>query len=139
MILWHYWIIFGLILFIIEMFTPAMFFLNLAIAAFITALAAWLGLSLSVQVFVFAAISLLLLLFLRPYFLRHKPKSVAEITDTYVGKQAKTLEPTDEFEGRIKIYDEEWKARSSSKIDAGKKVKILKSENLIMYVEEIKE
>lgn len=141
MLFWHYWIIFGLILFIVEMFTPAMFFLNLAVAAIVAALAAFLGFNLTVQVFVFAAVSLVLLMFLRPYFLKNMPKTLPAIEDTYIGKVATTISPTSEFDGRIRIYDEEWQARSLDKtaIEAGKKVKIIKNKSLIMYVEEIKE
>ena len=55
--LWIIWIIAGVVFFVIEIFTPILFFLNLAIAALITAIAAYFSIPLVWQAILWGILS----------------------------------------------------------------------------------
>jgi len=139
--LWLLWIIAGVIFFVIEIFTPLLFFLNLAIAALITASIAYFGIGIIWQVIIWGILSALLLLFLRPLLVKstEQPEEASGIEASYIGKEAKTIQPTDKENGRITIYGEDWIARSvdGSEIPENTIVKIIRYENSIFFVEKI--
>ena len=56
-----------------------------------------------------------------------------------IGKEAKTIQPTDKENGRITIYGEDWIARSvdGNEIPKDTIVKIISYENSIFFVEKI--
>ena len=139
--LWLIWVIAGVILFIVELFTPILFFLNLAIAAFFAAIGAYFGLSGWWQVGIFGISAGILLGFLRPFLIKnvHKVDTTSGLEEKYFGKTAKTIRPTGPIDGRIAIYGEEWGARSTdgSEIPEGTDVKIIRNDGTIFYVERI--
>ncbi len=137
--IWQVWCIAAFVLLILEMFTPALFFLNLALAALIVALFSYFGFSFVAQAFVFLVVSVSLIAFLRPFIMkkRNGKEKLTGINDKYINNVAKVVQEVTKEEGRIAIYGEEWNARSVEEevISVGEKVKIVKNENLIMYVE----
>lgn len=141
MILWEIFAIAGLVFLILEMLVPSMFFLNLAIAGFITAIAAiwitnWITL-----IILFAILSILSIAFLRPILVKSKQDKEKEtgMESKYIGKIVKVIEPVNKFSGAITIYDERWEARAEvdEPIPAGSEVKIIKYDSLILTVEKI--
>lgn len=141
MVLWEIFAIAGLICLILEMVVPSMFFLNLAVAGFITAIIAvyltnWVALSI-----IFVFLSILSILFLRPVLLRNKKTKEQEtgIEGKYIGKEAKVTDTITKTSGAISIYDERWEARilGDEEIPAGSMAKIIKNESLIMFVEKV--
>lgn len=141
--IWQIWCSIGLILLLLEMFTPALFFINLAIAAFFSAIFAYLGYSFLTQTIVFSILAILCISFLRPFMLQKIKNNGKKtgIEDKYIGHQAKVVHDVTATSGRIALYGEEWDARSVNDdlIPQGSFVKILKNESLIMYVESVKE
>ena len=139
--LWLIWVIAGVILFIVELFTPALFFLNLAIAAFFSAIAAYFGLSGWWQVAIFGISAGILLGFLRPLLIKNvqKDDTTTGLDEKYFGQTAKTIRPTGANDGRVTIYGEEWGARSidGNEIPEGVDVKIIRNEGTILFVEKI--
>ena len=139
--LWLVWVISGVILFIVEIFTPTLFFLNLAIAAFFAAIGAYFGLSGWWQVGIFAISSGILLGFLRPLLVKNvqKDDTTTGLDEKYFGQIAKTIRPTNATDGRVTIYGEEWAARSTdgSEISEGENVKIVRNDGTIFFVERI--
>jgi membrane protein implicated in regulation of membrane protease activity len=139
MVNWIIWCYLGVILAIIELFAPALFFLNLAIAAFLTSIPAYFGASFAIQTIIFLVLSTLLLFFIRPFLVNktNNGGSKHSALSEYIGKTAKVIEDVAENVGRISIYDENWEARSIDKsiIPKGTIVKIRSFDNLIMYVE----
>ena len=138
---WELFVIAGLVFLIFEMLVPSMFFLNLAFAGFVTAIAAlfinqWVWL-----VLIFVLMSLIFICLLRPVLLRNRECKLNEtgMEGKYVGKIVKVIEPVDKFHGAITIYDERWEARTDCDevIPAGTEVKIVKYESLILFVERI--
>lgn len=129
--------ILGTVLLIVEILTPTLFCLNLALSCFATSLVSlytqdYMYLTLSWVVF-----SCLFLLLLRPFILK---KTASKGTETginkYIGKEATVLEKITTNSGVISIYDERWKARSvnQEEIEEGSRVVIERNNNLTMYV-----
>ena len=139
--LWRVWIIAGVIFFIIELFAPALFFLNLAFAAFIGAIAAYFELAGIWQILIFGVAACILIGFLRPLLVKNvqKEDSSTGLDEKYIGQNAKTIRPTGPNDGRITIYGEEWVARSNdgSEIEEGVDVKIIRNDGTIFFVEKI--
>ena len=140
--IWLIWVFAGIILFIIEIFTPFLFFLNLAIASFGAAIAAYFGLELVWQVLIFGVLAGVLLGFIRPILMKsmsHKEITSSSVDEKYICKEDKTLKTTNANDGRVVIYDEEWSARSvdGSEIEAGAVVKVVRNEGAVFFVEKI--
>ena len=135
--LWQIWCSAGVVFFIIELFTPLLFFFNLALACFIAALCAAFGLVLIGQVIVFAVFSAIFLLWLRPFLVKRKKNSENETVDMYTGKTARVIKTVTKDGGRIYIFDEEWPAVSvnGEVYNEGDAVTIVKTQDMLMYVE----
>jgi len=138
-----YFIVFmiiALIFFMVEIYTPTMLFLNFALASVICGILGFFVHSYNILIPIFVILSILFLLFLRPLFNINPNKDAESTFDSpYIGKQATTITNVNAFSGRIKIYDEDWEARTisedSPEIEKGAKVKIIRHDDLTMYVE----
>lgn len=143
MINWQIWCIAGIVLLILEMFTPAVFFINLAFAAFIAAIFAKAGISVLAQSVVFAVFSVVFIVFLRPLMVKKIKNGnfLTGIGGKYIEHEAKVVKEVTKEDGRIALYGEEWNARAidDEVIPVGAMVKIKSNDSLIMYVEKIKE
>ena len=140
MVLWEFIVICGIAFVILELFIPSMFFLNFALAAFITAAVSAFTAKTSILVSVFFIFSFLSFIFLRPLLLKRNSKeTVTGVSDKYIGQKAKVVEDINSDTGAISIYDERWNARTEdgSAIPAGSEVKIARNDSLIMYVEKL--
>lgn len=137
--LWQIWGVVSIIFFIVEMFTPTTFFLNLGLASLISALTAWLGGNFSVQVIIFALFSAICLIFLRPILIKKITDKSSEFDEKYKNQTAVVVEKITPESGRIGIYGETWQAKSidGSEIEKDSQVKIIRIESIIMYVEKI--
>lgn len=138
---WQLLIITGIVFLLIEMFTPVMFFLNLALACFITAAVAFFVIDWNVLVPVFVVFSALFLIYLRPFLIKARTNGQKTgVEEKYIGKIAKVTETVTPTSGIISIYDERWNARSNAgeEIPIGSEVKIIRNESLMFFVENIK-
>lgn len=142
MVLWQLYAIVGVVCIILEMIVPSMFFLNLAIAGFITAIISLFINNADMLTIDFIILSLVSLFVLRPLLLRtlksSKDKEIG-ISGDYIGKVVKVIEPVTKYSGAITIYDERWDARieDEGEIPAGSEVRIIRNESLVMYVERV--
>lgn len=137
---WHLLIITGVVFIIIEIFTPVMFFLNLALACFVTAVLAFYVSDWNILVPVFVIFSLIFLLFLRPLLVKKRTKDQnTGVEEKYIGKIAKVTDTITSNSGVISIYNERWEARSNlgEEIPIGAEVKIVRNESLVLFVEKI--
>ena len=141
MVLWEIFAISGVAFLILEMLVPSMFFLNLALAGFVTAVIALFIKSWIVLTFIFIVLSILSILLLRPILLKQKASKDKEtgMEGKYLGQIVKVIEPITKYSGAITIYDERWEARTEGEetIPAGSEVKIIKNESLVLTVEKI--
>ncbi len=141
MVLWEIFVIAGLVFLILEMLVPSMFFLNLAIAGFITAVTAvWIS-DWIILTILFVILSVLSILFLRPLLIKNKKDKEHEtgMEAKYIGKIVKVTEPVSKYSGAITIYDERWEARTENEdtIPAGSEVRIIRYDSLILTVERV--
>ena len=142
MILWQILAICGIAFLILEMFTPSMFFLNFALAAFITAVLSLYTTNTTVLVIAFFVFSFVSFIFLRPIIIKKLSKSQETgINSKYIDKNAKAETEITTSSGVISIYGERWEARSEngSVIPHGSEVKIVRNESIIMYVVQVTE
>ena len=140
MLVWQFLCVIGIAFVILEIFTPSMFFLNFALAAFITAGISLITLNKFALVLAFFLLSFLSFVFLRPIILRRNSKDTETgMEGKYIGKTAKVTEEVTAERGVITIYGERWEARceNGEVIPAGAEVKILRNDSLIMYVTKI--
>lgn len=138
--LWQLLAVCGIGFVILEMFTPSMFFLNFALASFITAgVSLWIKNSYTLVV-IFFVLSFVSFIFLRPIIMKRFSKSQETgINSKYIGQIAKTETEIKENSGVISIYGERWEARTENGaiIPQGREVKIIRNESIIMYVKEV--
>lgn len=138
--MWQFLCVVGIAFVILEIFTPSMFFLNFALAAFITAGITLITLNKFALVLAFFLLSFLSFVFLRPMLLRRNSKETETgIEGKYIGKTAKVIEEVGSNGGVITIYGERWEARTQDceTIPIGTEVKILNNDSLIMYVTKV--
>lgn len=133
--LWQSLSIAGLVLLIVEILTPTMFFLNLALACFVTAGISVYFSELNILVPVWVVASAVFLFLLKPLQKRNKINAGTGM-DKYVGQKARVIEKIDGDGGVISVFDERWNARSENgeEFAVGSKVYIVRNENLTMFV-----
>ena len=136
--IWQVLAICGVGFIILEMFTPSMFFLNFALAGFITAGVSVFYKEPYVLAIIFFVLSFVSFIFLRPIIMkRFNQAKETGINSKYIGQVAKVEEEITSNSGVLTIYGERWEARSENgeTIPTGSEVKIVRNENIIMYVE----
>jgi len=138
--LWQILAVCGIFFLIIEMFAPSMFFLNFAMASFITSIiSVWIKNPYTL-VIIFFVLSFVSFIFLRPIIIKRFSKSKETgVNSKYIGQIAKAESEITEYSGVISIYGERWEARSEngSIIPQGSEVKIVRNESIIMFVNKI--
>lgn len=137
---WIAFLIVAVIFFIIEIYTPTMIFMNFSFAAIICAILGIFSDNFNILIPIFVILSILFLLFLRPLFNINPSKAIQnKFESQYIGKQATAITNINAFSGRIKIYDEDWEARTLSEdvaeIKKGAKVTIVRHDDLTMFIE----
>lgn len=139
--IWQLLLIAGVIFLIIEMLTPVLFFLNLALAAFVTAVASIYTHDTNFLITYFISFSIIFLIFLRPFLVKTRENDKKTgVEEKYFGKIAKVVQTVTSSNGVISIYDERWSARSitGEEIPIGEEVRIVRNESLILFVEKVK-
>ena len=140
---WQIWIIVALGFFILEVFTPGFAVACLSIGAIGGAVGSAFGCELKFQILIFAIFTLLAFVLVRPVMLKlfyNKSKEVATNVDALIGRQAVVTEEIKPVVGgRVKVDGDDWKAVTADgkSVEAGKIVRILKLDSVILTVEEI--
>ncbi len=136
----HWWSIAAVLLIIIEILSAGFVLGSLGVAAFITAIVAYIGFPIEFQLIVFIASSLVIFFTLRPIAKKYlAPKKKVETNvHRLIGKKAVVIETIDNFRqtGRVKIDGDDWRARTESQevIPVGREViiKVVDSATLIV-------
>jgi len=141
---WHYWVMFSLLLFILEIFTPGGFVLaSLGIGALSGAGFAFMGFGMNIQLLCFSVSSLIVFFAVRPVYMAYinkydenLPTGVAAM----IGQRVKVIEaignPDASDPGRIKFSGETWRAFSEDEVpyDVGSVVEIVKVDGATVWV-----
>ncbi len=136
----HWWTLAAVLLIIVEILTAGFVLGSFGIAAFITAVVAYIGFPIEFQLIVFIASSLVIFFTLRPIAKKYlAPKKKIETNvHRLIGKKAVVIETIDNFRqtGRVKIDGDDWRARTESQevIPVGREViiKVVDSATLIV-------
>lgn len=143
--LWHVWVIAGVVLWIIEIFTPGFIMGIFGTACFFIAVLAYLKFSFSVQLAFFAIITVILFFSLRPALLKYfyrRDESVKTNVEAMIGKEGIVMEIVDPMTGaaEVKIGGEIWRALpiSGKSLEKGQKVIIRAVEGSKVIVEDSK-
>ncbi|MDO5305121.1 MAG: NfeD family protein [bacterium] len=138
--MWLILLIVSVIFLVLEMFTPTLFFINLAVAVAVSAIFSYLGFSNLFVTFVFLIVSIAAIWLVRPILLKqiNEKKVSTGLDDKYIGKVAKVVKEVTNTDGRVAIYGEEWQAVTDGEaIAVGSEVKILSNDSIIFKVEKI--
>jgi membrane protein implicated in regulation of membrane protease activity len=115
--LWHLWIIAGILLFVLEIFTPGFVAAAIAVGCLAGALPAFLGASAAWQLGAFAAGTLVAFVGARPFVLRHLERGDGYLSNVegLLGRDGTVLEGIPgQAGGRVLVGGEDWRAVSAS-------------------------
>jgi membrane protein implicated in regulation of membrane protease activity len=140
--LWHIWVIAGLVLWIVEIFTPGFVAGVFGTACLIVAPFAGTDFTFKAQLLVFGIATAVMSLGIRPLVLKHFCRAEAKIStnvDALIGKAGLVTETIDHASGtgRVKIGGEVWRAITpdESRVDVGVKVAVRAVEGCKVVVE----
>lgn len=142
--LWHLWVIIGIALLILEIFTPGFIVACLGVAFLVVSIPAFFGWDIKSQIVVFSAANLVIFFYIRPFFLKFLSPNKPEVrtnTDALIGKIGIVSQEIDPqtFSGRVNVGGEDWRAVSANErpINIGEKVVVKKVENTKLFVEPV--
>ena len=145
MSLWYYWLAAGIILIIIEIFTPGFVLASFGIGCLLAAIADGLGLSIYFQIIAFCVGTIIVFFGIRPLYKKHiLPEGEREPTNIEAlrGQKARVLETIDPDKdtGRVKIGGEDWRAVCPDPIvfQVGELVEVVRIEGVKAIVKRIK-
>jgi membrane protein implicated in regulation of membrane protease activity len=141
-----YWLIIGVLLFLLEMALPGFILFFFAAGALLTALLAWLTpISIAWQLGVFIGASLVCLFSLRDIiqrrFLSPSPREGDRDEDSVLavpgdkGVVSATIAPP--AEGRLKYSGTSWRATADERIEEGEIVAVVRQKGLVIHVEKV--
>ena len=135
---WH-WLVFGIILIILEIFSPAAFFMWMGAAAGVTGLALLLipDLSWEIQFVIFSVASIISILLGRTFFNRKDinidDPTISQIESELVGNIYQVDKAIQNGAGRITVGESTWKATGAD-CDVGTKVKVVAINGSVLEV-----
>ncbi len=136
---WHWWVL-GVLLIILEILSPAIFFLWMGISAGVVGLLLLLlpAMGWETQILLFAAFSVASIVIWRQYLKLHPIKSdqprLNRRGEQYVGRKFTLDEPIVNGQGKIKVDDSIWKITGDD-CPAGTKVQVTGVAGVILEVE----
>lgn len=146
------WFIAGVVFFLAELAIPGFIIFFFGIGAWVTAIAAFFGLTdLTMQMLIFVVVSLLSLIIFRrkgKNIFKGKEKTfqskdddkLGEFIEDVIGKKAKVISDIipGEISGKVEFRGTQWKAESEEEIKAGVVVEITGRDNLTLKVKAVK-
>ncbi len=137
---WHWWVL-AIVLFILEIFSPAAFFIWIAFAAGLMGLLLLVGeFSWQAQFFTFAVLSVACVIAGRTWFKRN-PIATDEPNlnrrgQSLVGRVFEVEQAIVDGTGRVRVGDTTWKVRGPD-AGIGKKVKVVGIDSAVLRVEPV--
>ncbi len=139
---WHWWV-FAVVLVILEIFSPAAFFIWLGVASGVTGLLLLIAPEISwpIQFILFSALSILAVWLGRRWFKINTSETdqpfLNESNAELVGRICEVEQAIINGEGRVIVGDSTWKARGSDAA-VGDKVKVISVNAAVLTVQNIK-
>lgn len=140
--LWMVFLIIAVLAITVETFIPAMFCINFAFAAIITAIISVFWGNPAHLIILFVILSFLSIVFIKPLLIKFFVKeNKVDFEGQYQDKIVKCIENITSTSGAVTIYDERWEARLTQgvceEIPAGCDVKIVGNDSTVLYVEKV--
>jgi membrane protein implicated in regulation of membrane protease activity len=132
------WLVAIGVLVLIELLTYGLYFAALAAAAVVPLILSLFGVPVWIQALGFLGAATLALFYVKPLIRRwqgEKPERMTNVL-SLVGKEGFVIDPVSDRAGLIKIWGEEWSARSDAPIAKGKKVVVEKIDGASLIVRE---
>jgi membrane protein implicated in regulation of membrane protease activity len=142
-----YWLIIGVMLFVLELVLPGFVLFFFAAGAILTALIAWLvpttSIAMQLGLFIVASLGTLLSLrgLIQKRFFAPAPSAEGEDVDIQGavpgdrGVVCITIAPP--AEGRIKYSGSTWRATADERIEEGEIIAVVKQQGLVIHVEKV--
>lgn len=113
--IWHVWILAGILLWILEIFTTGFILGIFGTSCFLVAILAYLKFSLPLQLFSYAVITIILSFSVRPILLKYfyrRDESIKTNVEALIGKEGIVTDIIDPLTGvgEVKIGGEVWRA-----------------------------
>jgi membrane protein implicated in regulation of membrane protease activity len=142
---WYYWLMMGILLIIIEIFTPGFVIASFGIGCLVATVASFIGLNIYWQILCFCLGTLLVFYGIRPFYKKHvlpEKNQTPTNVEALKGQTARVLDTInpEQGSGRIMVGGEDWRALSDDGgiINAGESVEILRIEGATVYVRKTK-
>jgi len=132
------WLVAIGVLVLIELLTYGLYFAALAVAAIVPLILSLFGVPVWIQALGFLGAATLALVYVKPLIRRwqgEKPERMTNVL-SLVGKEGIVLEEVTDRSGLIKVWGEEWTARSEAPIAKSKKVVVEKIDGASLIVRE---
>lgn len=143
--IWHIWIIVAVILFIVEIFTPAFLVACLAIGCIFAGIFSSMDFGIKIQLLAFSIGTIISFFGVRPFILKYGHKKSGDLktnVHALVGKIGKVTVTIDnsQNQGRVTVEGDDWKAETENNeiLNAGERVEIIKIDSTILTVKLIK-
>jgi membrane protein implicated in regulation of membrane protease activity len=143
--IWHIWIIIAVVLFIVEIFTPAFLAACLAIGCIFAGIFSSMDFGIKIQLIAFSIGTVISFFGIRPFILKYGHKKSGDLktnVHALVGKIGKVTVTIDnsQNQGRVTVEGDDWKAETENNeiLNTGEKVEILKIDSTILTVKLIK-
>lgn len=138
LVYWH-WLVLGVFLFILEVFSPAAFFIWIGLAAgLVGLLLLFIDMSWQTQLFIFAALSVACVMLGRMWFSRNPIETdqpnLNRRGNELIGRIFKVEQAIVDGTGRIRVGDSTWKVRGPE-AGVGQKVKVVGIDSAVLQVE----
>ena len=129
----------GVVMFIIEIFTPSFIFGSVGVGCFCAAAASYFELSNQAILAIGICGTIVTMFAIRPIFLKYLNKSGEQVqtnVDAYVGRTTIALEPINSLSGSVKLDGVVWQARSAdgATIEKDSQVVVEKTDSIILIV-----
>ena len=140
---WQYWLVFSLLLFVIEVFVPGFILGCLAIGALGGMIAAGFTSSFEIQLIAAAATSAAAFAFIRPFALKRlfNKNELKTNVDSLIGRRARVSQKFDDDlrKGRVAIDGDDWMAyvKEDALLDVGQIVEIVEVNSNSLIVKPI--
>ena len=140
---WHWWMYAGILLLILEVFTPGFIVACLGIGALTASGAAYFGMNIDAQLITFAISTSVSLFIIRPILLKRggNEEKIKTNTDALIGRTGTVVEAIDNNtqKGRVLIDGDQWKAHTNSTefIPENTKVEVTSIDSTILTVKKI--
>ncbi len=142
--IWHILIAFGIISFIVEIFTVGFIFGSIGIGFLFSAIGSYCGLGITWQILLFSLGIALTYFLIKPFMTKYgyKTGEIKTNQEALIGKKALVTEDINQLDntGRVSIDGDDWKAKTENNeiIKNGTTVEVVAIESIILIVKPLK-